>query len=380
MNRFFGKVADRIEKLDAGARRAQFKVLADEIEFFESVFRTMREGVIVADGAGALKFANDSAGSLAGFDVAAAKGKPLARILPGWDWEHLLAAPEDGADWNRNITREIALSYPEKRVLEIRAVPSAAGTVLLVRDVTRERANEADALESGKNDAVKELASGVAHEIGNPLNALALNLDMLAREFKREPDPARRERLLADIAVAKDEVKRIDAINRGFLAALRPVSPKLEPGSPADPLKDTLGEMKTQFEERRIRVTLDLPPALPPVLLDRAQMRQVFFNLVKNALEAMKDGGSLAIELASDDTTVSVSFRDSGAGMSEEALARLFEPYRTTKTSGNGLGLMICRRIVRAHGGEIDVESKEGDGTRFTVRIPRLEKRVRSLT
>jgi signal transduction histidine kinase len=109
-------------------------------------------------------------------------------------------------------------------------------------------------------------------------------------------------------------------------------------------------------------------------------MEQVFFNLVKNALEAMKDGGALTIDLAADDHDVRIAFHDNGTGMDAAALAALFEPYRTTKTHGTGLGLMVCRRIVRAHGGEIDVESKPGVGTTFTVRLPRLEKRVRRLT
>ena len=94
----------------------------------------------------------------------------------------------------------------------------------------------------------------------------------------------------------------------------------------------------------------------------------------------MKDGGELSIEIAHDDTYVSVMFRDTGAGMSDAALARLFEPFRTTKKKGTGLGLMISRRIVAAHGGEIVVSSEEGRGTTFTVKLPRLEKRVRELT
>ena len=109
-------------------------------------------------------------------------------------------------------------------------------------------------------------------------------------------------------------------------------------------------------------------------------MEQVFFNLVKNALEAMKDGGALDIAVAADDRDVRVFFRDNGSGMDAATLSRIFEPYHTTKAEGTGLGLMVSRRIVRAHGGEIDVESKPGAGTTFTVRIPRLEKRVRRLT
>ena len=120
--------------------------------------------------------------------------------------------------------------------------------------------------------------------------------------------------------------------------------------------------------------------SLPLVALDRAQMEQVFFNLIKNALEAMKDGGEISVYLDADDDCVSASVRDAGNGMDQATLAALFEPYRTTKSRGTGLGLMLSRRIVRAHGGEIDVETKAGEGTKFTVRIPRLEKRVRRLT
>ena len=233
-----------------------------------------------------------------------------------------------------------------------------------------------------KTGAAREVTHhvGIRIVLGNPLNALSLNLQLMAREFRREPNPERRERLLADVATAQNEIKRIADINRGFLNAMRPIRPNLVPGTLADPLKDTLKVMKTQIEDRRISVLLDLPPALPPAGLDHAQMEQVFFNLIKNALEAMKDGGELAIALDSDDDAVTASFRDTGNGMTPEAVAALFEPYRTTKQSGTGLGLMVSRRIVRAHGGEIDVESKAGSGTKFTVRIPRLEKRVRRLT
>ena len=186
---------------------------------------------------------------------------------------------------------------------------------------------------------------------------------------------------MADVETAKREVKRIDAINRGFLNALRPVKPVLKPGNLADPLKATLEELKPRFADRAIRVALDLPSALPSVIFDEGQLQQVFFNLIKNAMEAMKEGGALAIAIDVTDAEVAISFRDTGSGIPAADLGRLFEPYHTTKGElGNGLGLMMCRRIVRAHGGEIDVESKEGEGTRFTVRLPRLEKRVRRLT
>lgn len=378
MSVFFDKVAQRLDKLDAADRRRQFRQLADEIGFLESVFDTLKEGVLVISAGGDLLYANNAAETLTGCPCSKARGKPIRKTIPGWDWDNLLLPAHDG--WNRASAQELEVLYPEHHILELNAMPSKNGTVVLVRDVTDAHARAESELESSRTDAVRDLAAGVAHEIGNPLNALSLNLQLLAREFRREPDPERRERLQQDIATAQNEVKRLEGIIRGFLSALRPARLDLAPGSILDPLQATLDAMKAQFEDRRIQTSLNLPAALPPVLIDRAQMEQVFFNLVKNALEAMKDGGALAIAVAADDRDVRVFFRDNGNGMDAATLAHIFEPYRTTKEQGTGLGLMVCRRIVRAHGGEIDVESKPGAGTTFTVRIPRLEKRVRRLT
>ena len=378
MSGFFDKLEQRLDKMDAADRRRQFRMLADEIGFLESVFDTLKEGVLAVSSSGNLLYANNAAEALTGCPCSKMRGKPIRKAIPGWEWDNLLMPARDG--WNRASAQELEVMYPEHRILEVNAMPSRSGTVVLVRDVTDAHARAESELESSRTDAVRDLAAGVAHEIGNPLNALSLNLQLLAREFRGESDPERRERLQHDIATAQNEVKRLEGIIRGFLSALRPARLNLAPGSLVDPLKDTLDAIRAQLEDRRIQTSLDLPSALPPVLIDRAQMEQVFFNLVKNALEAMKDGGALSITVTADDRDVRVLFRDNGSGMDAATLAHIFEPYRTTKEQGTGLGLMVCRRIVRAHGGEIDVESKPGAGTTFTVRIPRLEKRVRRLT
>ena len=379
MRGFFNKVAEHIDKLDAEGQRAQYRLLVKELTFYESVFRSLREGVLVVDADGTTVYANEAVARLTGFDGAKARGRPVRHLLPDWDWDNLLAPSDEGKGWTRQASCEIEVTYPERRLLEIQSTPSANGTVLLVRDVTLSRAREESAIESSRSDAVRDLAAGVAHEIGNPLNAISLNLQLLAREFRRETDETRRTRLLHDISTAQNEVRRLEGIIKGFLSALRPAKLNLVPGSLVDPLTDTLDALKAQFEDRRIQTQLSLPSALPTVLVDRAQMEQVFFNLVKNALEAMKDGGSLEIEVDADDRDVHVVIRDNGSGMDAATLAHIFEPYQTSKEHGSGLGLMLSRRIVHAHGGEIDVESKPGAGTAFTVRIPRLEKRVRRL-
>ena len=348
MSTFYDKVADRIGKLDADGLRRQYKALTDEIGFYESIFNSMDEGIVALDCKGKVKYAN-------------ATGKELLPLLGLDDGANGTVLSGSGVS-----VKEIEITYPEHRIIEVKRI----GSVIKLRDVTAKRARDADAVESGRADAVGEMAASMAHEIGNPLNALSLNLQLLKRKYPEE----------TDLETAQRELERLNGIIREFLGAFRPARARLAPGSAADPLKDALAALKNVFEDRRIRVSLDLPSTIPAVAIDRAQMEQVFFNLMKNALEAMKDGGELSIEIVHDDTYVSVMFRDTGAGMSDAALARLFEPYRTTKLKGTGLGLMISKRIVSAHGGEIAVESETGKGTMFAVRLPRLEKRVRELT
>ena len=377
MNSFFDKVAGRLDKLDSRSLERQYRLIAGEMAFFEGVLGSLEEGVIAAAADGTLKYANEAASRMLGFDAAKSKGRRLSKVVPDWDWDSILAP--DGEGWLKRTVREFEVTYPERRVIELAAMPREPLTVVILRDVTLERRREAEQLESGRTEAVMDLAAQVAHEIGNPLNALSLNLQLLQRSLARDDFATRRDDALNDVRVMQGEVKRLDGIIRGFLGALRPKMPDLKPGSAADPLKKTLAALQGRFEDRSIRVTVDLPPALPPVMIDTAQMEQVFFNIVKNALEAMKDGGELAIDVSSDDRDVIVTFRDNGKGIAGDTLKRLFEPYMTTKDKGTGLGLMLSQRIIRAHGGAIEVSSREGEGASFTVRLPRMARRVREL-
>lgn len=350
MKDFFKGVRKRIDRLDASQLREQYGLVADELANSDMIFHAMSEGILVLDRTGGVRQSNPAARRLLGMDPA--------------DCVPTLALPLGKAS-----KREIALTYPDPRVLELKTIPMGDDTLVFIRDISAERQRSEEELRAGATRAVCDLAAGVAHEIGNPLNAISLNIQMLER------DPTDKEA----IAICKSQIRRLDGIIRDFLSALRPSRPNLSAGSIVDPLKACIQTLGGQFEERRIAVTLDVPATPPPVALDRNQMEQVFFNLLKNALEAMKDGGTIAMCLSSDDNNVSVSIRDSGEGMDAERLAHLFEPYRTSKEHGTGLGLMITKRIVTDHGGTIAAESKVGEGTTFTVTLPRLERRVRAL-
>ena len=350
MKDFFKGVRKHLGKLDNERLREQYSRVADELAFSEMIFHTTSDGYFVLEENGDPSWTNPAAERLLGMR--------LADILP------TLEIPLGKAS-----KRELSVSYPEPRVLELQTIPMGRETLVKLVDITAARARSEADLQAGATEAVKRLASGVAHEIANPLNAISLNLQLLEREH---PDDE-------SITECRAQIKRLDGILRGFLEALRPVKPVLRPESVTVPLKNCLAALRPQFEEHEISVNLDIPAALPMAAIDSDRLEQVFFNLLKNSLEAMKDGGSVAIAVGSDDNDVFVKLRDSGAGMDTETLSHLFEAYRTTKDHGNGLGLMISQRIVRDHGGSIAVVSAPGEGTEFTIRLPRLERRVRRI-
>jgi len=221
----------------------------------------------------------------------------------------------------------------------------------------------------------------VAHELGNPLNSLTIHLQLAERRLKklRSLKDREAEALGESVAICQGEVRRLDGIIRNFLEAIRPRPPELVETKLPDVLAEVLRIQQGELADRGITIEAETPDDLPVVMADQNQLKQVFFNLTKNAVEAMPPGGRLRIRSHADDDNVYLLFGDTGSGIKQDDLVRLFQPYHTTKPGGHGLGLMIVQRIMRAHGGQIGIESKENVGTLVTLQFPRKDRRVRML-
>jgi len=381
------RVLGRLDTLDTVNLTNLVQRLARERGLFENIFNTLQEGVLVISANGEIEYANHAAHHIIGLGEDELSGATLWRLVPGLR-PSMEASLDDTAPTLPVVAREIELSYPEPRTVRLYMVPfqdEGSGAkrrfAVILSDVTRDKQSTEERIENERTSSILLLAAGVAHELGNPLNSLTIHLQLIERRLKKLKAVKTKESTALDdsIRVCQEEVQRLDGIITNFLDAIRPQPPDLADTNLADVLDDVLNFQQQEIQDRDITVEAETPADLPVVKADRNQVKQVFFNLIKNAIEAMQPGGILRIKTRVDDDNVYLLFGDTGAGIKQDDLVRLFQPYHTTKPGGHGLGLMIVQRIMREHGGQVGIESKEGVGTLVTLQFPQKNRRVRML-
>src|SRR5258707_7380279 len=403
---FLEKLIERLGRIGPEDVQNYFLRLAQEKGFLETVFNAIQEGIIVTDSKARITYLNDAACGVFGLEAGEAIGKRLDERIRGLDWESMTRS-------SGPVSHDMEIFYPQNRFINFYVVPlvmeqreptvagggasggtvagnhgrlpgstipataEEVGHVMILRDITESRRTAQQTIESERLNALRLLAAGVAHEIGNPLNSLHIHLQLMERSVQKLRDDEKAE-LEQSIDVARSEVNRLDSIVTQFLKAIRPSRPQLRPENVNTIVEEAVRFFAPELQDREIVVKQELRSDLPLLQLDRDQMKQAFYNVIKNSVEAMHRHGTLRIRTDLADTHVIVRFVDTGGGMSAESLSRVFEPYFTTKPTGSGLGLLIVRRIVREHGGELSIES-QGEGLTLTIRLPFIDKRIRML-
>ncbi len=380
------RVVGRLDDLDAVNLSKLAHKLARERRLLETVFQTMHEGIIVIDTDGVIEYANASAMKFIGLSSKEFGKAILWKMVP--ELARTLDFTSDGQFAAQSVvSREMELTYPENRYIRFYLLPfphregegEGDRCAIILSDVTEEKITTRELIESEKVSSLLMLAAGVAHELGNPINSLTIHLQLLRRRLDKMSKGKANDNALESVDICVAEVERLDGIITHFLEAIRPSPPDLQDLDLANVLEEVLEFQGRELKCANISVDMALADKTPIILGDRNQIKGVFFNILNNARDSMSGGGKIKVNARSDDEFVFIQIGDTGTGIEQENLSKVFEPYFTTRESGHGLGMMIAQRIMRDHGGQIGIDSQEGVGTVVTLQFPQEHRRVRLL-
>ncbi|MDP3843634.1 MAG: ATP-binding protein [Oxalobacteraceae bacterium] len=340
--------------------RTQTRELEHERAYLEAVIEHTADGILVIDHQGDIRLLNPAAVRLLG-------GRPTplgTRIALFWpQWSEIV---NDAM----HAPLRCDVQLPEQ-VVSLAITPTSAGFIVVARDVSREREMQDERRELDRQmfqmeklTTLGELAMGLAHEIGNPLAGMKAVAQ--AMQYEEDIPPG----LIEALKRLEAEVDRLSDFLRSFHGFAAPQATLSEPCNLGQILDDVLFWTRKDAMSRNICFELEGVDTLPPLLADPHQLKQVFLNLLMNAVHAMPEGGNVTVNATVQNGRARIDVIDTGVGIEAEVLARVFEPFFTTRREGTGLGLAIVRKIAEQHGGTIDVSSTRGHGTCFSITWP----------
>ncbi|MFA5468779.1 MAG: ATP-binding protein [Sphaerochaetaceae bacterium] len=382
MNKFIRRAFNKIEKLSSEEFKTLVRFLGSENELMGFVLQKLEIGIVVTNDLGRVLNCNDAAKRLIPLERPMTEGTSLRYALADPDIANFMLKSLNTIEAKQEYEKEFSYQHGERVrtiLIGVSAFTSELDPVFeqdsgnrlifLVRDISEEKRQQSRLHRSESLASLTTVAAGVAHEIKNPLASIGIHLQLLRKAFERKKSLTIRDaRRYLD--VIDEEIERLNAIVVDFLFAVRPMDVRLRLENVNDVINDVLNFVSHELEQQGITIKRHLQEFLPKLRLDENLLKQALLNIIKNAMNAMEGGGVLSVTTKLLGDQVAIMLKDTGHGMDEETMAKIFEPYFTTKASGSGLGLTMVFKVVKEHAGEISVSSKKGEGTNFTITIP----------
>jgi PAS domain S-box-containing protein len=401
MRDFIKRALKKLNKLTAEQTQELLISAAAEIDRLETVLDSLADGILVCDTNHHLVMANKFAERFLPVSHSEQGSAPIWTLVRNEKLREFFEATLSGGD--RVEEEEFDLEMKGiQRLFSISVLPlvrdhHVSGSLIHVADITEKRAKEARLRRMENLASLTTVAAGVAHEIKNPLGSISIHIQLMqkamtaSREMFLHAHPDGQDQigqypikyfdiLEKYISVVNEEVDRLNRIVVDFLFAVRPMNLDLREGD----INALIGEMvdfvRYELEEAHIECIVEPAEDLPSIPFDERYMKQALLNLIKNAIAAMPGGGTLRIKTEQGDREVRIEVQDTGIGILQDNISKIFEPYFTTKETGSGLGLTLVFKIIREHQGEVTVQSKPGEGACFTIMLPVPQKETRLIS
>lgn len=393
MRGYVKRVTQKAEKLSKEQLLSLLETMVDENESLYSVLESLSTGLLIIDNNFKLLRSNTIVESWLPFSerVEDIQGTdtPVWEYIEDEDIAAFLKKCKENNITNSSEDFSIVTSGGSVRFLTITISPlvndgELNGKLILVRDITEKR-NQDVLLHRMENLAnLTNLAAGMAHEIKNPLGAISIHIQLIQKALEKareNEDKLPAKKFVEDhIDVVNEEIEHLNKLVMDFLLAVRPIKAQLELKDPDKLINGLIDFFKPEFKKSGIKVEFRQSESNKKIMLDEKLFRDVIMNISQNALAALKtkfqgqEGGLFTISDKVEGNKYILTIADNGCGMSEETIAKIFEPYYTTKANGTGLGMTMVYKIIKEFSGEIFVNSKEGEGTAFVISFPIPQK------
>jgi two-component system, sporulation sensor kinase E len=377
MREFIRRALQKTSRMNGDQMQSLLTLVTEEYELLDAVLDSFNTGVIVCDFFHIIVQNNKAASRILPLEFHDIQDKPVWGCIRDSVISQFV---RDTIENEETITaREFMLDEMSgNRYLSISILPlvrskSVRGTIITLEDITEKKNEEMRHRRLESLASLTNLAATVAHEIKNPLGSISIYVQ-LVRKALRQNGHEEDAPLWKYLDIVEEEIERLNKIVVDFLFAVRPMRLEFAPLDLNIMLSSLADFFSEELRAAGITLTLELAQSIPLIWADERFIRQMIINLVKNAMGALMSGGIIHIKTAVADDFIVMSVEDTGTGISDDMIQRIFEPYFTTKVDGTGLGLTMAYKVVKEHGGDIRVQSEKGQGTCFTIKLPLMRK------